>query len=196
MNINRAVIISFFFLLTTLIFICCNCKNNNDKQNHSVGDYSLNITDKTLIDYYVTMSSKVQENYLNNKQLINELIHKKESLLVYRYSIYMCNGCIMEDLATLFDYQTIVGKDKILVLPYFENSRENKILVMNELSRFNYKYIPDSILTIPLTSELIHHRYFAYIDEKKNMSMIFFPIRGKSELTQMYFSEIDKMMRE
>jgi hypothetical protein len=128
---------------------------------------------------------------------LNEYVGIGESkipLLIYRYSKNVCPSCIMKDLSDLSDIQSIIGKDKVLVLPAFGNTRNDRVILANELSAFNYKNIPNELLVIPYDSVFMIRPYFAIINQKGNIEMIFFPRRNNRKLTDVYFSEIKKII--
>jgi hypothetical protein len=121
---------------------------------------------------------------------------KKKPVLIYRYAQGMCNSCIRKDLDELDNFQSQVGKDKVLILPLcFVDDRNNKIAVKEELSRFNIDFYREELM-IPLDSYNLARRYFAYIDKRGHICMIFFPINEKPELTQIYLLEMAKIMNQ
>lgn len=186
MNSNRNLLY-FLWGILTIILIVFNVLNKIDLDDCKSNNISIKIDSK-------------QENvkfWLNNMRLSSEIKNylgkTNTSILLYRYSHNMCQSCIFEDLNELYNYQQKIGKDKVLVLPAYENSRENRITLKNELEKFNYKNIHKDSLSIPLDSDGIYRRYFAFMDDEGNINMVFYPIRGRPDLTQLYFSEIDDL---
>jgi hypothetical protein len=129
----------------------------------------------------------------NNSPIVNiERKENEKAILIYRFSKYMCEGCVNEDILELLDFQEDFGKNRIWILPAaYEDTRNDRILLNSLLHDFNYRNIPEDSLVIPFNEEGAK-RYFAVINETGNMEMIFFPQRGNTKLTQMYFSEIKK----
>ena len=139
------------------------------------------------------LSSQIYGNYVKNKDFIQEIIGNKTSVLIYRYSKYMCEGCIQEDLQEIEFLQEEIGKDKILLIPAYPDNREERIELTNVLAKFNYvnNTSIDSFL-IPSEEGYYLQRYFAVIDKEGNLTMVFFPRRGEKNLTRIYFSEAKK----
>jgi hypothetical protein len=74
------------------------------------------------------------------------------------------------------------GKINIMKRPFMHTSQEG----LN---------IPNELLVIPYDSIFMIRPYFAIISQTDNIEMIFFPQRNNQKLTDMYFSEIKKIMR-
>lgn len=48
----------------------------------------------------------------------------------------MCNSCIQEDLLLLLKYIKKIGRDRILILPDFEDTRDDRIRMQSVLADF------------------------------------------------------------
>jgi hypothetical protein len=119
--------------------------------------------------------------------------NNEKVVLIYRFSRYMCESCVYEDILELLNFQKDFGKIRILVLPAaYENTRDDRIFLNSLLHDFNYQKISEDSLVIPSNEDGLK-RYFAVINETGNIEMIFFPQTGNTELTRMYFSEIKKL---
>jgi len=144
----------------------------------------------------VELYSKIYFNYFTNKVSIQEEIGGKTSVLVYRYSKSTCGSCLMEDLQEIELFLQEIGKEKILLLPAYPDTREGRIELASVLAKFNYVNIPVESFLIPSQDGDFMQRYFAVIDEEGNLTMVFFPRSGDPNLTRIYFSavreEIDK----
>jgi hypothetical protein len=167
------------------------------KQERHVVETS--IVDNTWIENWVVTNLKlmteIQKSYSDHKTILNEYLgisENKSPFLIYRYSKNVCPNCIIKDLNELTNIQSIIGKDKVLVLPAFDNVRSDRVIMANELSNFNYKNIPNELLVIPYDSMFMIRPYFAIINQTENIEMIFFPQRNNQKLTDVYFSEIRK----
>ena len=135
------------------------------------------------------MSFAINKEYWKNT--IDSLV------LIYRYSESICGNCYNEDIAELSSFLKEIGRERILILPAFDNNRDNTIRLNNELKKFNFQNTSIDLLTIPeYRYNKSPQRYFALINEKKDIELIFFPHLGKKELTQLYFSEIKKRLLE
>jgi len=140
--------------------------------------------------------SLIYSNYLKNKASILKKIDIKKSILIYRYSKFMCESCIQEDLLEIELLQKDIGKEKILLLPAFPDNRETKIELSNMLSKFNYVNLSIDAFIIPSQDGDFQQRYFAVIDNEGNLTMVFFPRRDETKLTRLYFSEVKKLIIE
>jgi hypothetical protein len=160
-----------------------------------------NEVDNTWIEQWTVanlkLMSEIQKSYSDHKVILNEYLgisENKSPVLIYRYSKNVCPSCIIKDLDALANIQSIIGKDKVLVLPAFDNTRSDRVIMANELSHFNYKNIPNELLVIPYDSMFMIRPYFAIINQTENIEMIFFPPRNNQKLTDIYFSEIKKII--
>ena len=138
--------------------------------------------------------SQIHYDFSNNKVLLQEKTGNKTSILIYRFSKYMCESCMQEDLADIERLQKEIGKDKVLLLPDFPDNREGMIELNNVLAKFNYVNLPDEVLLIPSQDGNYPQSYFAVIDKDGNLTMVFIPLRGKTNITQLYFSEVKKII--
>lgn len=88
----------------------------------------------------------------------------------------MCRTCYQEDLSELSKFQQKVGRDRILVTPAFEDNRNDIIQLRNELKNFNYVNIPlDSMFTPINQLNGVTHRYFAIVNNNRQIELVFFP---------------------
>ena len=140
--------------------------------------------------------SQIYSNFLTNNITIQEKIENNNNILIYRYSIYTCESCIQEDLKEIELFQDEIGKNKILMLPAYPDNREGKIELSNMLAKFNYVNIPPESFSIPSQDGDFMQRYFAVIDKEGNLTMVFFPRRGETNLTRIYFSEVMKLITD
>lgn len=71
-----------------------------------------------------------------------------------------------------------------MIFPAYQDTRENRIRLSNELHKFNYENIPLESFVIPNEWD----------NEHKNIEMIFFPDVAKPQLTETYFQVIKTML--
>ncbi|MDR0385604.1 MAG: hypothetical protein LBH60_05965 [Prevotellaceae bacterium] len=143
------------------------------------------------------LMTEIRKSYAENKTVLSEYLNISEiksPVLIYRYSKNICPDCITKDLDKLANLQSITGKDKILILPAFDGTRNDRVILANDLSRFNYKNIPNELLVIPYDSMFMIRPYYAVINQTENIEMIFFPQRNNQKLTDIYFSEIKRII--
>jgi hypothetical protein len=123
-------------------------------------------------------------------------IHELDTIspiLIYRYPEFSCDVCYRDDLELLKAFKNETGTDRICILPAFDDSRENRILLSNELKGFNFINFA-STDTIPLfKSGGAIQRYFALYEKNAGFRMIFFPDRQMPDLTSYYLQEIVKI---
>ena len=153
----------------------------------------LMISEKILIENSKLYSS-IYSDFINNKASLRETTGNKTSVLIYRYAKYMCESCILEDLQEIELFQEETGKEKILLLPAYPDNRMGMIELSNVLAKHNFVNIPLDSFVIPLYEGDYIQRYFAVIDKEGNLTMVFFPRRGDTALTRLYFSEVKKMI--
>ena len=194
MNIKTKTI---FFILCALIIslFFYGVGKKSESEMHQKSVYSLegqlNEYENNQIEYSKSLAS-IYRSFFFNQTFLNESIENKKSLLVYRFSKYMCEGCIQDDFMEIEKLQDEIGKEKILLLPAFPNDRSGRIELSNILAKFNYVNIPLESLIIPSFENNYLLRYFAVIDRDGNLSMVFFPRRDEAKMTRLYLSEVKK----
>lgn len=62
---------------------------------------------------------------------INSAVFPERNALIYCFSEDMCDECIYQDLAELYEAQKEVGKDRVLLLPAYRTIRKNQIILRN-----------------------------------------------------------------
>ena len=154
---------------------------------------------KLLISEYhwiddLKLYSMIYSNFFTNNIVIQEKIGKKNNILIYRYSFFTCESCMQEDLQEIELLQNEIGKNKILLLPAYPDNLQGKIELSNVLAKFNYVNIPIESFLMPSQDVNFIRRYFAVIDKDGNLTMVFFPRSGETNLTQIYFSEVMKLI--
>ena len=131
---------------------------------------------------------EVKLSFLKNRDSI--LSEVKYPILIYRYSRDNCSNCIVEDLSELNIFQEEAGKDKVLVLPSFEESPNNSRMFANQLANFAYKNMSANLLIFPKDKNGFAYRYFALIDGKGNLGEIHFPQIRHTDVTKAYFGRV------
>ncbi|MDR1882065.1 MAG: hypothetical protein LBR26_04705 [Prevotella sp.] len=178
------------FVILIILYITPD-KKNEDSAGYLQHQDSL--VDSRMLLHSVQLSAEIYRSfYMNREYWKNNL---KEPVLIYRYPQYMCKSCYNEDIEELLSFQEEAGKDKVLVLPAFEDNKENRISLNNELAKFNYINTPLNLLKIPdYQYEENQQRYFAVLNKEGEISMVFFPRFGYKRLTNDYFSEVKKVL--
>ncbi|GAB6008818.1 hypothetical protein [Dysgonomonas reticulitermitis] len=182
-------------IFAILIILYINIDSRNKKKEDITGNlqHEDSRIDPRMLLHSVQLSAEIYQSfYMNREYWKNNL---KKPVLIYRYPEYMCKSCYNEDIEELLNFQKEEGKDKVLVLPAFEDNRENRIKLRNELAKFNYINTPLNLLKIPdYQYEENQQRYFAVLNKEDEISMVFFPHFGYRRLTEDYLSEIKKVL--
>lgn len=110
-----------------------------------------------------------------------------KNILIYRFAEDMCDECIQQDLKELYSFQQIVGKHRVLILPAYDEKRNNHIFLSNILAKFKFKNISDSIIGFPIHRKSGEFaRYMAYVDANGKITSIFYPTKFERSLTQIF----------
>jgi len=118
-------------------------------------------------------------------------------LLIYRYSQFVCNACVFDDLKELEALLDDVGKERILILSAFPDNRENRLMLHNRLSKFNHINIPMDSFDIPSNCyDDYHTKFFAVLDPMGNIETVFFPQSGNLKLIRLFFDEIKERLKQ
>lgn len=141
--------------------------------------------------------------YIDNS---NEVIGKNEiqsftldetNILVYRFSEDMCDGCILQDLTELYNIQKSFGKNKILILPAYENNRYNMMLLKNKLSNFRFTNISEEFLEFPSSRTTgLSQRFFAYVNNQGRMTSFYFPSKNQQDITRLYLNHLKEKIQK
>lgn len=115
---------------------------------------------------------------------------KERPLLLYRYSLTMCETCYNLDIDALSKYYSHFDKNRILILPAFDNTRDNRINVQNSLKEFNFINIGKDTIPIPIDKDKITHRFFAILDSCNFIHHIYFPSKSCPDMTYTYMDFI------
>jgi len=138
--------------------------------------------------------SLIYSDYFHKGASVQELIGDKTPVLIYRFAKNTCGVCIREDLSEIELLQQEIGREKVLLLPAYPNSRESRIEMSNIFNKFNYLNMTLDSFFMPIQPCGSPQRYFALIDSNRNLTMVFFPQKGETDLTQLYFSHIKKLL--
>lgn len=127
---------------------------------------------------------------------INRNAFPEKNVLMYCFSQNMCDECVYQDLEVLYEMQTKIGKDKVLLLPMYETDRKNQIVLKNRLNKFRYLNIPANSLNVPIfIRNDLEQRYFVFTDENGGIRSIFFPQKNNQILTRIYLDGVRSKIR-
>jgi hypothetical protein len=188
-NRNKRIkkILGYFIvglLLVSNFYICLLLRSKNNE---------LDKINKTFKDrYYI----ETIENFTNlseykfqlNNDLNNIFRNGEELKLIYRCFNDDCLSCIIDDLETIKGNKKI-DLSKLLILPEMSIDR-NEMLKKNSLfEKYNHLFLADSLLRLDHT-RIYHHRFFALLDSKGTLSMVFVPHKELPEVTNKYLNFI------
>ena len=125
---------------------------------------------------------------LQNCEWIDE-INLDSVFLIYCYPEMICQSCLDSDLTLISEWEKVVGKGSVLILPSISSNRNSKIKAKSLLRHFNYSLLSDSLLKIPKNDEGIQCRYFALLDKKKRIKEIYFP-NEDLKITSFYLQSL------
>lgn len=196
-------IILVVFIFFAILYLSC-IKNKKDlsltrkmKELHLSYDEKNEMLQQEF--YQITLNQIVNNQIIvnsfekNRDEIFSLLPKNRNNIILYRYSEYMCNSCIQEDLNLLYEFQKENKSFKICVAVDYVDNRENHIRFNSELEKFKHLRLDRTLLSLPINNTLeTECRYFAVIVNDK-ISYVFFPIRGSVKLTKMYFDLIEKL---
>lgn len=195
MNTNKTYIKYIVIFLFVFGLFQCQYKrqdstkiNNIDSINKHNNEMISQIEFNHIIINQIENTYSIINSFNKNRSIILKLIPNK-NVLIYRYSEYMCTSCVDEDLNLFFDFAKNNRMLETYVLVDFIENRENDIRFRYELDKFNYYRLDKSLLILPKGSTGTEERYFATIINGE-LANIFFPIKGNTELTKMYFNSV------
>ncbi|GEM_PF-1445905 len=142
--------------------------------------------------YYEHNIQEIPDLFIEGLRLnqINEILDISSPVLIYRYTTDVCSSCLHEDLYELSKYMDNLGKQNVMILPAYPNSRYSRIRLSNELAKFNYRNISIDSVAIPFDEDGVTKRYFALISGNGEPEMVFFPEIGKTELTKLFLKRV------
>lgn len=183
MNTKNKIIcfICFFFIFGLYISETLE-KQRLDKQLNELSEHYKKILDQHINGFEINFANDVKE------------IVEERNVLFYRYSQYMCETCVYEDLTLLKQLQDSIGYNNIIILPSFNEDKNSIIRLLNELKGFRYKNIPIKKANFPIDRRTYTEvRYMGYINDIGNIEMCFIPIKGECKLTWKYLSNIKNL---
>lgn len=146
---------------------------------------------KDALLFQLSMQQKSKRILHNQKW--SKMIDLDSTYLIFRYSDKMCQSCLDSDLALISEWENMVGKGRVLILPCIDINRNNIIKVKSLLSHFKYSLIPDTLLEIPMNDDGILCRYFGLLDNEKNIKEIYFPNEDRNITAFYLHSLIDRV---
>ena len=169
------------WILSIPLFIA-SCNNQDTMSKEPISNSLDSVFSSHALTNHIKYSRRVKDIQLTEV--------KKSNLLIYRYSYETCDKCVEEDLQALLEIQARIGKDAILVIPSFPESRNTKIRLRNELRDFNYLNITGHE-DMPLDEYTgLAMRYFIFYPKSQDTNYVFFPTKGQQKLTQSFFNII------
>jgi hypothetical protein len=182
--------------ILTVLLLYFNVTNNiklhrceHEKDNNEASNY--------VMFYNINHISEVINSYNENKDILRYVFLKQVDfpVLIYRYQQGICSPCFQEDLSVLYRLQDETGKDRILIIPAYEEDKNSLLAMKSDLNHFNHRNIPLNYLQIPTDEDGVQDKYFAVINKEGNIENVFFSKPGYQHLTQMYVSGLKKLLQ-
>lgn len=190
MNSNNKIIVcvSIIVALVILSFFYINRKIEDTLE---VNRKETNIL-LSRVAHYIDVSNEIV-----SKEQIHSFKLSETNVLIYRFSEEMCDGCILQDLKELYNIQKNIGKNKVLVLPAYENTHYNTMLLKDKLSNFRFLNIPEDSLKFPINHTTgLYQRFFAYVNNKGEMTSFYFPSKNQQDMTRFYLSYLKEKIKK
>jgi hypothetical protein len=182
--------------ILTILLLYFNVTNNiklriceHDKNNNKASNY--------IMFYNINHTSEIINSYNENRDILNYAFLKQVDLpvLIYRYKQGICSPCFQEDLAVLYQLKDEIGKDRILVIPEYEEDKNSQLAMKSDLNHFNHRNVPSKYLQIPEDPDGVRDKYFAIINKDGNMENVFFSKAGYQHLTKMYVNKLKQLLQ-
>jgi hypothetical protein len=182
MNSNKIlIVISILLMILVIISGIMSVKKSSNK-------YVINNDNDEFFIVNIQYISEVIRSYEKVKHL-----YGKKNALIYRYVNNTCNSCLNTNLEELLVLQGEIGKEKIWIFPAYPSDRQSRIQLSNELFRFNFQNIPIDSLFVPIY-DAMGKSYFAVINNKRDINMVFFPDENNIRQTRRYLMEVKRKL--
>ena len=182
MNLNRALVISLSLLVLFVVAAVFTFSKHN-KVSYVVSDSEALIANVLLVPEIIRSYDKVKD------------IYGKKNSLFFRYVQTSCSSCFDSQLNEILTLQEEIGNDRIWIFPAYPDDRNSRIRLSNELAKYNYRNIPTDSLLIPIYSGE-QKSYFAWVNSKGEIDMVFVPDWNKVQFTRKYFIEVKKRLKK
>lgn len=114
----------------------------------------------------------------------------QKPILVYRYSLAMCETCIEEDLKILLQYKEELGLKNVLLLVSYPENRDNMIKGKRFSNDFQTLHIEEKDFPFPKNRNGLASRFFALYTAHGRLSYIYYPSLKCEDITQQYFKAV------
>lgn len=114
----------------------------------------------------------------------------QKTVLVYRYSLTMCETCIEEDLKMLSQYKEELGFENILLLVSYPENRDNVIKGKRLSNGFHVLHIEERDFPFPKNRDGLSSRFFALYTTYGKMKYIYYPSLKCEDVTHQYFKAV------
>ena len=183
MNSNKVLIGLFVILFLLLILTLINFTHSKNQPKPEQKHNELFLLNIHCVPEIIRSYEKIKD------------VYGKKNTLFFRYVQNSCSSCLDSQLNEVLIFQKEIGKDYVWIFPAYPNDRNSKIRLGNELAKFNYRNIPSDTLLIP-TFNGEQKSYFAWINNKNEIDMVFIPDRNDVYYTHKFFLEIKKQLQQ
>jgi hypothetical protein len=162
----------------------CEYEKNNEASNY-------------VLFYNINHTSEIVNSYNDNKDILRYVFLKQVEfpVLIYRYQQGICSPCFQEDLSVLYQLQDEIGKDRILIIPEYEENKNSLLAMKNDLNHFNHRNVPLKYLQIPIDADGVRDKYFAVINRDGNIENVFLSKIGYQYLTKLYVNGLKELLK-
>jgi hypothetical protein len=183
-SILTALLLYFNVANSVKLHKCEHEKNNNETSNY-------------VLLYNINHTSEVINSYNENKDILRYVFLKQIDfpVLIYRYQQGICSPCFQEDLSVLYQLKDEIGKNRILIIPEYEDDKNSLLAMKSDLNHFNHLNVPSKYLQIPTDSDGMRDKYFAVINKDGSIENVFFSIAGYQHLTKMYVNKLKHLFQ-
>ncbi len=176
-------------LIFSLCFFDCHDHSlNHDNYSHLRRDTKMateDLRNNIMNDCIVINKDKIVYDTKDKKIKLDELFDSKSKLFV-KYSELACSSCIEEELALIGKYDSIIGRDNIVILTSYNNSR--KLKVFKKAHNINYTALYGDNLDLPF--ERTNEVFIFVCDTALLVRHFFVPDVSRPALSKEYYSAI------
>jgi len=152
-------------------------------------DETVTILSNNQIEHYYSDYIKLGKNIIltteNNKKIRLASIINKPTL-VLRYSEFVCQSCVDNQIELLKKFGEETGEQNVLIISTYDEIRN--LIIFKRANQLNMDIYNIEKLKIPLDSENIP--YYFVIDESFTIKHVFIPNNGIVSLTEKYLDFI------
>jgi hypothetical protein len=157
-------------------------------QNNQMNSYKTNFN-VSLLNNGLSLEKTILTDSKNHEIKIKDVFHENDKFLICRFSELYCQECVTHSIIKLVNISEKIGKDHIIFLGSYENSKSMNIM-KEHLGIQNMAIYNAHNLNIP--AEEIGFPYYFMVDKTLKISDIFIPEKSALDLTNKYLEIINE----